>query len=255
MLVSQQPSHSHHLGNTIHLGQVTKPWLSCYPALPSNDSKTRQQDSLSFVTYVQLGNLNNQDSTEHNRLLHFILVMSYGSGHGAATVQPLTLANSWQQNQEMSQSHGTLVHTIKLRSSSPWVSALVLSIDFWRIKQWPTTTKAASSPVGNVACGCKPKQCSGICDLFHWRFCIYKSQLTKISCDTTQCSIHKSTKVVAFHLLRQQMFLDTSKILLFHFDKISDKWWLRRIWLPHVVTWAHVWMKTVRSNQIVTLRR
>ena len=34
-----------------HMGQVTELWLSCYLVLLSNDSKTRQQDSRSSVTW------------------------------------------------------------------------------------------------------------------------------------------------------------------------------------------------------------
>ena len=34
-----------------NMGQVTKLWLSCYLVLLSIDSKTRQQDSRSFVTW------------------------------------------------------------------------------------------------------------------------------------------------------------------------------------------------------------
>ena len=117
----------------------------------------------------------------------------------------------------VSQSQDAMDHTLKLKSSSPWVSALVLRIDFWRIKQWPPTTKTASSPVENVAYVFKPKQCTGLWNLFHWRFCFHKYKLTKLSCDTTYCSIHKSTKVVAFHLLRQQICLDMNKILLLSF--------------------------------------
>ena len=40
----------------------------------------------------------------------------------------------------------------------------------------------------------------------------------------------------------------------FHFDKIFDEWWLRRIWLPHIVTWVHGWMETLYGNHIMTLR-
>ena len=77
----------------------------------------------------------------------------------------------------MSQSQDTVEHTIKLKSTSPYVSALVLSIDFWRITQWPTTTKASPLPSGNAAYVSKPKQSTGILlDLFHWRFCIHKSK-------------------------------------------------------------------------------
>ena len=155
----------------------------------------------------------------------------------------------------MSQPHDTLEHSIKLKSSSPRVSALVLSIDFWRIKQWPTTTKVASSPVENVAYVSKPKQGTGLWYLFHWRFRINKSKLAKLSCDTTNCSIHKSTKDVAVHLLWHRICLDVNKILLYHFNKISNKWWLRRIWLPHIVTRAHVWMETAYGNHIMPLRR
>ena len=113
----------------------------------------------------------------------------------------------------VSQSHDTVEHIIDLKSSSPWVCSLMLSIDFCRIKQSPTTTKAASYLVKNVAYVCKAKQYTGIWDLFHIRFCIDKSKLTKISCDTTYCFINKNTKVVAFHLLRRQICLDMSKIL------------------------------------------
>ena len=35
----------------IHMGQVMRVWLSCYLVLLSNDSKTRKQDSRTFVTW------------------------------------------------------------------------------------------------------------------------------------------------------------------------------------------------------------
>ena len=36
---------------------------------------------------------------------------------------------------QYSQQHNAVDHTAKLKSNSPWVSALVLSCDFWMIKQ------------------------------------------------------------------------------------------------------------------------
>ena len=92
----------------------------------------------------------------------------------------LGVISHWLWIWAVSQSHDTVEHTIKLKSSSPRVSALVLSIDFWRIKQWPTTTKAASSPVENVAYVSKPKLCTGLWYLFHWKFRIHKSKLAKL---------------------------------------------------------------------------
>ena len=77
----------------------------------------------------------------------------------------------------VSQPLDTVEHITKLKSISPWVSAPVLSIDFWRITQWSATTKAASSPVESAAYVPKPKQSTGIKDLFHWRFCIQKYKL------------------------------------------------------------------------------
>ena len=40
---------------SIHMGQVTKLWLSCHLVLLSIDSKTRQQDSRSFLTWPIYG--------------------------------------------------------------------------------------------------------------------------------------------------------------------------------------------------------
>ena len=54
-----------------------------------------------------------------------------------------------------------------LKSTLPWVSALVLFIDFWKIKLGPSMTKAASSPAENAAYVSKPKQFTEIGDLFH----------------------------------------------------------------------------------------
>ena len=59
----------------------------------------------------------------------------------------------------------------------------------------------------------KPKQSTGLWDLFHSWCCVHKSQLNKLSCYTTYCSIHKSTKIVAFNLLRQQLCLEMIKIV------------------------------------------
>ena len=149
----------------------------------------------------------------------------------------------------------TVEHIIKLKGSWPWISALVLSIDFWRIKQWPTTIKAASSPVANVAYVSKPKQCTGLWYLLHWSFCIQRSKLTKLSWVTTYCSIHLAQKSLGFICHDSRFVLRWTKSCFYHFDKISDKWWLRRIWLPHIVTRAHVWMKTPYGNYIMTLLR
>ena len=129
----------------------------------------------------------------------------------------------------------------------------MLAVDFWRFKQWPITTEVASSPTENVAYISKSKQSTGIWYLFYWRFRIHTSKLTKLLCDTTYCAIHKTTNVVAFHLSWQQIVL--TKSCFYHSNKISDKWWLRRIWLPHIMTWAHVWITTVYGNHIMTLRR
>ena len=101
--------------------------------------------------------------------------------------------------------------------NSSWVFALELSINFWRIKQSPATTNAAPSPTENVAYVSKSKQSTWIQDLFHWRFCINESKLTKLSCDTPYCSINKITKLSTFHLLRQQICLDMNKSLLLSF--------------------------------------
>ena len=93
--------------------------------------------------------------------------------------------------------------------NSSWVFALELSINFWRIKQLPNTTNAAPSSTENVAYVSKSKKSTWIQDLFHWRFCINESKLTKLSCDTPYCSIHKITK--------QQICLDMNKSLLLSF--------------------------------------
>ena len=73
---------------------------------------------------------------------------------------------------QYSQYHITVItveHTATLISSSPWISALVLPFDLWRIKQWPSTTKAASSSTNNVASSvCKANQSIAIWDLFLW---------------------------------------------------------------------------------------
>ena len=131
----------------------------------------------------------------------------------------------------------------------------MLSIDFWGIRQWRDTTKAASSPADNVACVCRPKQSTGIWDLFHWRFCILKSKLIKISCGILIVLFVKARKSLFFICYDSRFVLIWTKSCFYHLKKILDRWlWLHRIWLQCIMTRAHVWTKIVYGNHIMTLR-
>ena len=69
-----------------------------------------------------------------------------------------------------------------VKSSSPYVSVLTLSIVVWRVRQWPTTTTAASFLMEYVTLlVCKPHPSIATWNLFHWRCCTHTSKVPKKS--------------------------------------------------------------------------
>ena len=121
-----------------------------------------------------------------------------------------------------SQSHDPVEHTAKLKTSSPWASALVLSFDFRGSTNDQTTTKVALSAVEMPLRRYASRTILlGFEIYFTEDFEPTNQTLREISCHTTYCTIHKGTKVIALHMLRQQICLDMTISCFYHFNKIS----------------------------------
>ena len=147
-----------------------------------------------------------------------------------------------------SQSHDIVEHIAKLKRSSPWASALVISFDFrGSTNDQPRPRQLYLwSQRRFVRVQAKPI-------FWDFRFITLKILYPQIilECHTTYCSIHNGTKVIALHMLRQQICLDIKTSCFYDFNKISDKRLFNRIWLQRKVTWMHIWIKEVYGNYII----
>ena len=92
--------------------------------------------------------------------------------------------------------------------------------------------------------------------IFQRRFCNTKLKLNQTLHHTIKWYSNKTLKYllcICYNSKLGMFCMTCSNAWLYHFAKISDKWWFHRIWLRHIVTWTYVCMKADYTSHVLTL--
>ena len=126
-----------------------------------------------------------------------------------------------------------------VNSSSPWVSMLALSIVVWRIRQWPTTTKAATFLMEYVA-----SLYASLTNLLHIEICF-----TGYAVPTHQICLKDPIKllnVISIKILKSLFCIYYGSRFSLHENNVLINLLFYRICLRHIVTWVYSgWKQTI----------